>query len=160
MSLGHPSLTRLSSFFLMLFHCFLTHLQGLSGFVLCWFVVQEAFLIFAVNCTFGLSLHPHYRGFFATMVSADFLPFVVTAEGVSSWLDGSFRWQALPGKVIHLSFHIPAAFTPDSHPQLLRFALYGTLVSVCGLICGSCSSGRNFAAGLLSELLLPVSPLP
>ena len=25
-----------------------------------------------------------------------------------------------PGKVIHLSFHIPAAFTPDSHPQLLR----------------------------------------
>ncbi len=120
MSLGHPSLTRLSSFFLMLFHCFLTHLQGLSGFVLCWFVVQEAFLIFAVNCTFGLSLHPHYRGFFATMVSADFLPFVVTAEGMSSWLDGSFRWQALPGKVIHLSFHIPAAFTPDSHPQLLR----------------------------------------
>ncbi|WP_300961129.1 hypothetical protein, partial [Faecalibaculum rodentium] len=70
---------------------FLTHLQGLSGFVLCWFVVQEAFLIFAVNCTFGLSLHPHYRGFFATMASADFLPFVVTAEGMSSWLDGSFR---------------------------------------------------------------------
>ena len=70
---------------------FLTHLQGLSGFVLCRFVVQDAFLIFAVNCTFGPSLHPHYRDFFATMASADFLPFVVTAEGVSSWLDGSFR---------------------------------------------------------------------
>jgi len=59
--------------------------------------VQEAFLIFAVNCTFGPSLHPHYRDFFATMASADFLPFVVTAGRGSSWFDDSSRWQDLPG---------------------------------------------------------------
>ena len=167
LSLGHPSLTRLSSFFLMLFHCFLTHFQGLSGFVLCWFVVQEVFLIFAVNCTFGLSLHPHYRGFFITGASSLLWPRLTSCHSLllqkGCHRDLMVPFACRPSLVRSYIFHsIYLLHLPQtvSHPQLLRFALYGTLVSVCGLICDSCSSGRNFASRLLSELLLPVSPLP
>lgn len=83
----------------------------------------------------------------STMTSADSCQFsrtfIVTGYQIT-W----HTWQASPGKSVDF---------PSIHPPHILSAAFGTRTSLCfasssnsaSLLCGSCSSGRRFAAGFL-----------
>ena len=90
---------------------------------------------------FAPSLHPHYRGFFTTMGSADFSQFVVTTAVETACETSTLKVHAL-------SPHLPATFTGTSS-NFWTSSLLADLSVFPSLICGSCTSGQGFAYSFL-----------